>query len=80
MEDSGYIVGIGLLGLVFFVTAVIALFWASKHGQLRNFENGARSIFDEEEPEGEFGDAFPGKRNVKESKSASDERNDTAPQ
>ena len=65
MEDSGYIVGIGILGLIFFLTAVIALFWASKHGQLRDFEKGARSIFDEEEPEGTLGDAFPGQRDRK---------------
>lgn len=59
MEDSGYIVGIGLFGLVFFIAAAGALYWAAKHGQMRDFEKGARSIFDEEEPEGEIGDHFP---------------------
>lgn len=74
MEDSGYIVGIGILGLIFFLTAVTALFWASKHGQLRNFEKGARSIFDEEEPEGSIGDCFPGKRDRKDPEVKQEER------
>jgi hypothetical protein len=62
MADKAYILGIGLFGLVFFIAAAGALYWAAKHGQLRNFEKGARSIFDEEEPEGEIGDRFPAKR------------------
>jgi nitrogen fixation-related uncharacterized protein len=45
-------------------TAVYALYWSSRHGQLRNFESGAESIFDEKEPIGEMTDRFPqaGKR------------------
>jgi nitrogen fixation-related uncharacterized protein len=42
-------------------TAVWALYWASKHGQLRDFDAQARSIFDETEPEGVPTDFFPGK-------------------
>ncbi len=33
-------------------SAVYALYWASKKGQLRNLEEGAKVIFDEEEPLG----------------------------
>ena len=43
-------------------TAVYALYWSSKHGQLRDFERGAASIFDEQEPVGQMTDHFPGKR------------------
>ncbi|HUL53913.1 MAG TPA: hypothetical protein VLT83_10950 [Opitutaceae bacterium] len=42
-------------------TAVYALYWSSKHGQLRDFERGATSIFDEEEPVGRMTDHFPAK-------------------
>ena len=40
-------------------TAVYALYWASRHGQLRDFERGAASIFDQEEPVGQMTDHFP---------------------
>jgi nitrogen fixation-related uncharacterized protein len=43
-------------------TAVYALYWSSKHGQLRDFERGAVSIFDHEEPVGQMTDHFPTKR------------------
>ena len=43
-------------------TAVYALYWSSKHGQLRDFERGAASIFDEHEPVGQMTDHFPVKR------------------
>lgn len=42
--------------------AVYALYWSSKHGQLRDFERGATSIFDEQEPVGQMTDHFPTKR------------------
>jgi|NGEPerStandDraft_6_1074524.scaffolds.fasta_scaffold207933_2 cbb3-type cytochrome oxidase maturation protein len=42
-------------------TAVYALYWSSKHGQLRDFERGAVSIFDDEEPVGQMTDRFPPK-------------------
>ena len=51
-----------LIAVVLTGTAVYALFWSSKHGQLRDFERGARSIFDEQEPVGQMTDRFPGKR------------------
>lgn len=40
-------------------SAVYALYWSSKHGQLRDFEKGAASIFDEKEPIGQPTDFFP---------------------
>ena len=47
------------LGGLFFATAVIALCWCFKTGQLKNFEKNARCIFNEEEPVGEQTDFFP---------------------
>lgn len=55
-------------GIAFFLsvlvtaTAVYALYWSSKKGQLRNLEKGALSIFDAQEPVGQPTDFFPGKR------------------
>jgi nitrogen fixation-related uncharacterized protein len=46
------------LGVLFFTSAVLALLWAVKKGYLANFEEQARSIFDDEEPEGVCTDAF----------------------
>lgn len=53
----GFLIAIALSG-----SAVYALYWSSKHGQLRDFERGARSIFDEHEPVGEMTDHFPAAR------------------
>ena len=53
------------IGLAFFIailitgSAVYALYWSSKTGQLRDFEKGAASIFDEKEPIGRETDLFP---------------------
>jgi nitrogen fixation-related uncharacterized protein len=49
------------LGVVFFTVAVSALYWSAKKGQLRNFDSQAKTIFTEEEPEGEVSDSFPTK-------------------
>ena len=51
-----------LVAIVISGTAVYALYWSSKHGQLRDFERGAASIFDEQEPVGKMTDHFPVKR------------------
>ena len=51
------VVGLGISG-----TAVYALYWSSQHGQLRDFERGATSIFDDQEPQGEMTDHFPAPR------------------
>lgn len=50
---------VGLLGLVFFGTAIYAFVWARRQRQFNDFENGARSIFNDEEPEGRVTDSFP---------------------
>lgn len=50
------------LGVVFFIVAVGALYWSAKKGQLRNFDSQAKTIFTEEEPEGEISDSFPSKK------------------
>lgn len=51
---------IALLGLLFFGTTVYAFVWARRQRQFKDFDDGARSIFDEEEPEGMVTDRFPG--------------------
>lgn len=47
---------------LFFLGAALALNWAHRNGQLSNLEEGAKSIFDEDEPEGSQTDFFPSKR------------------
>ncbi len=49
------------VALLFLASAVYGLYWASRNGQLKNFEKGAASIFDDKEPIGQPSDAFPGK-------------------
>ena len=51
-----------VLGAFFFVTAVGALYWSAKRGQMKNLNEQARTIFTEEEPEGEITDSFPDKK------------------
>jgi len=46
--------------LVFGSTAVWALVWAIRNGQMSNLQAGAESIFDDGEPVGKPTDAFPG--------------------
>jgi nitrogen fixation-related uncharacterized protein len=53
---------VALIGAALTGTAVYALYWSSRHGQLRDFERGAVSIFDSEEPVGQMTDHFPVKR------------------
>ncbi|PXA05031.1 hypothetical protein DDZ13_03445 [Coraliomargarita sinensis] len=57
-----------LLGVAFFVVAVTMLYWSAKKGHLRNFDSQAKTIFTEEEPEGEVSDAFPDSRKHSRSK------------
>ncbi|TVP77784.1 MAG: cbb3-type cytochrome oxidase assembly protein CcoS [Puniceicoccaceae bacterium] len=49
------------LGVVFFTVAISALYWSAKKGQLRDFDKQSKTIFTEEEPEGELSDSFPKK-------------------
>ena len=50
-----------IVGVLFFASAVYALCWAANNDQLKNFEQGAETIFTDEEPLGVKTDAFPGK-------------------
>ncbi len=61
MEDWFYYVVALPVALLFLASAVYALHWASKNGQLKEFDKGAKSIFDDEEPIGQPTDFFPGK-------------------
>ena len=50
-------------GLLFFGgTTLAAFYWAAKTGQFRILEDGAKSIFDEDEPLGTATDAFADKQ------------------
>lgn len=42
------------------ITVVVAFVWAIGNGQLRDFQRGATSIFDPDEPVGMWTDGFPG--------------------
>lgn len=44
------------------IAAILAFGWAARSGQFRNFDAGARSVFDPDEPEGATTDSFPGKK------------------
>ncbi|NBD39081.1 MAG: hypothetical protein GVY10_10980 [Verrucomicrobia bacterium] len=65
MEWGTYIIGGFIFASLFFLAAAYALHWAHKSGQLSNLEEGSRSIFDEDEPEGEITDQFPEKKTKK---------------
>ncbi|MEM1222491.1 MAG: cbb3-type cytochrome oxidase assembly protein CcoS [Verrucomicrobiota bacterium] len=67
MDVDSYIELIPLIMVAafFFVSAIGAIYWASKRGQFRNFDEQARSIFTEEEPEGTISDSFPDKETRK---------------
>ena len=49
------------MAVLFMASTVYALYWASQKGQLRDFDKGAESIFDDQEPIGQPTDFFPGK-------------------
>jgi nitrogen fixation-related uncharacterized protein len=48
--------------LVLGATAVLAFVWAVRNGEMRDFGEGARSIFDSDEPVGRPTDTFPDER------------------
>lgn len=62
MEDNGIYLALvlffGVAGLIF-LSGVLALGWASRNGQLRHLDQGAKVIFDDEEPLGAVTDRFP---------------------
>ncbi len=60
-----YIIIFGTIGLL--GASVLAVFvWAIRSGQFENFQQGATSIFDPDEPIGEITDRFPSENNKKE--------------
>lgn len=59
---SGLLIIILIFGALLFASAVGALVWAVRSGQMDNFEKGAKTIFTEEEPEGDRLDHFPPSR------------------
>ena len=64
MEWSHYIVLLFSLTGFFFGVGLVALAWAVRAGQMRDFDQAATSIFDDEEPMGKQSDLFPTARNV----------------
>lgn len=69
MDAESYtdLIPIIFLGVVFFIVAVSALYWSAKKGQLRDFDSQAKTIFTDEEPEGEISDTFPTKKKKNQS-------------
>jgi nitrogen fixation-related uncharacterized protein len=55
-----YVTVVAIFATLFLISAIYALYWASKNKQFKNFEAGAKTIFDDEEPEGVPTDFFPG--------------------
>lgn len=51
------LLGVGLV--VFGGTTLAAFYWAARTGQFRNLEEGAKVIFDADEPIGTATDIFP---------------------
>lgn len=51
-----------LLAIFFFGAAISMFYWSARKGQLRNFDQQARVIFTEEEPEGSVSDHFPNRK------------------
>ncbi|HEY0946083.1 MAG TPA: hypothetical protein VGD81_12480 [Opitutaceae bacterium] len=67
MDWFFYAVALPITAL-FLASAVYALYWSAKNGQLRDFNRGAESIFDEKEPIGQPTDAFPPRKPKKSSR------------
>ena len=61
MTALGYIIIFAVLAGIA-ASTVWALWWALRGGQMSNFQRGAASIFDDEEPIGQRTDAFPDQR------------------
>ena len=56
------------LAVIFFASVIYALYWAVKTGQFQKMEQGAKTIFTAEEPEGQQTDFFPTSRKNKKDK------------
>ena len=66
-----YILIFGTIG-VLSITVVVVFAWAIRTGQFADFQQGATSIFDDDEPLGEMTDWFPdqGRRQTPDSGAA----------
>ena len=53
-----YVLVFGVIAC-FFGSGIYALHWAVRHGQFSDFQEGAASIFDDDEPIGRLNDCFP---------------------
>ena len=53
-----YVLVFGVL-TCFFASVIYALHWSIRSGQFSRYQQGAHSIFDDEEPVGEMTDCFP---------------------
>jgi nitrogen fixation-related uncharacterized protein len=61
MSWIAYTLIFGVMGLLS-ASVIYGLYWALKGGQMSNFAQGATSIFDSEEPQGEVTDWFPDRK------------------
>ena len=61
MNWTYYLLVFGILA-IFGAMVVWALWWAIRGGQFSDFQQGATSIFDADEPLGRLTDAFPGQQ------------------
>lgn len=59
VENYFSLLPILMLAIFFFGVAIAMFYWSAKKGQLKDFDNQARIIFTEEEPEGIVSDQFP---------------------
>lgn len=59
MDWDSSLLFVAFLGVLFFASAVYAFVWARRQRQFNNFDQGARAVFDDEEPEGVVTDTFP---------------------
>jgi cbb3-type cytochrome oxidase maturation protein len=64
MDLASALVFVCLIGFTGF--ALFAFGWAARHRQFRDFDAGARSIFDADEPIGASTDEFPGRPDRRE--------------
>ena len=68
MEWDHYILFGSISACIFFAAGALSILWAWKNGQFSNMAQGACSIFDEDEPQGEITDKFPVRRKRRKSR------------
>ena len=62
MNPIVYLIVLLIISLVFFAIAIAAFSWSVRSGQMKSLDEGARVVFDDDEPEGRHADAFPKSR------------------